>query len=97
MNEENKEKLREEFEKWANNLTYMVVNTIPLRDLICDFWIYKLDQALTDKVASIRGDLDHLEIYMGFGMPFTMLEKLAVLNLPSLSLPASREENDITK
>jgi len=88
MNEVTKRKILSDYYHWHHK------NQDAVPADIGEYWINILGSALTDKVATIRGDLDHLEIYMGFGMPFTMLEKLAVLNLPSLSLPASREEND---
>ncbi len=88
-----KEKLREE---WRTE-----VKKWPQMDALgsADWWLQKLDQALTDKVASIRGEIDNIETNWQAGNERHEWAKQSyrqaqddILNLPSL-LPASREEN----
>lgn len=51
-----------------------------------NFVVSMIDQALTDKVATIRGEI----VYLGYQTAVFVADD--ILKLPSLLLPASREE-----
>ncbi len=83
MNEEEKEKIRKEWQMlgYMPDLAEKVIKTC--------------EKALTDKVATIRGAIEEVDIEQ-FGEKRRLLNQIKdyMLSLPSLSLPASREENE---
>jgi len=109
MNEEEKQKLREEWHVRSLNMAHEVTDYSKVEGLIADWWLFKLDQALTDKVASIRGEVElAIEVLT---LEKSVFDKGSENSTPRdyriwgeingmkhvlnnfLSLPASREEN----
>jgi hypothetical protein len=98
MNERAKEiiKILEDLFNSKGYLVYFEYCNIELNDKV--FTIKgNTELALTDKVASIRGELTELAEPYDKSKWHNNLSLKQVLSVPSLSLPASREENDITK
>jgi len=104
MKESEKEKLRIEFARWYK---YGLIEKGT--DFVADYWLLKLDQALTDKVATIRGDIEaklaelinhHSKMTGKSSTPSHRILNGKIqlskqfLSLPSLLLPASIEENE---